>query len=63
MASSCSRGERIGTPKSLSLFTAAPFACPDRMVPVLVSVIFHDVTLTITSQTGTITAFHGDLDP
>jgi hypothetical protein len=43
--------------------TAAPFACPDQMVPVLVSVIFHDVTLTITSQTGTITAFYGDIDP
>jgi hypothetical protein len=33
------------------------------MVPVLVSVIFHDVTLTITSQTGTITAFYGGIDP
>jgi hypothetical protein len=43
--------------------TAAPFTCPDRMTPVLVSVVFHDVTLTITSQTGTITAFFGDIDP
>ena len=33
------------------------------MEETLVSVLFTDVTLTITSQTGTITATFPDLDP
>lgn len=37
--------------------------CPDRMTPVLVSVVFTDVTLTVTSQTGTITQSFGTIDP
>ena len=37
--------------------------CPDQMVPVLVSVVFTDVTLTVTSQTGTITQSFGTIDP
>ena len=56
-------GRGTFTVETAPRITAAPFACPDRMVPVLVSVVFHDVTLTITSQTGTITAFYGDIDP
>ena len=43
--------------------TAAPFTCPDQMTPVLVSVLFTDVTLTVTSQTGTTTATFPDIDP
>ena len=39
------------------------FTCPDRMVPTLVSVNFTNVTLTVTSQTGTTTAFFPDIDP
>jgi hypothetical protein len=37
--------------------------CPDQMVPVLVSATFTDITLTITSQTGTTTATFPDIDP
>jgi hypothetical protein len=37
--------------------------CPDQMRPVLVSVTFTDVTLTVTSQTGTATATFPDIDP
>ena len=37
--------------------------CPDQMVPVLVSATFTNVTLTVTSQTGTTTAFFPDIDP
>jgi hypothetical protein len=37
--------------------------CPDQMDRVLVSVTFTNVTLTITSQTGTTTAFFGTIDP
>jgi hypothetical protein len=47
---------------STNAVTTAGFSCPDRMVPVLVSVTFTDVTLTVTSQTGTTTAFFGDID-
>lgn len=36
--------------------TVEPFTCPDRMTPVLVSATAVSATLTITSQTGTITA-------
>ena len=43
--------------------TTEGFACPDRMTPVLVSVTFTDVTLTVTSQTGTTTATFPDIDP
>jgi hypothetical protein len=43
--------------------TAAGVRCPDRMTPVLVSVTFTDITLTITSQTGTTTATFPDIDP
>src|SRR5919201_2071015 len=43
--------------------TAAPFRCPDQMTPVLVGVTFTDVTLTVTSQTGTTTATFPDIDP
>ena len=39
------------------------FTCPDQMVPVLVSVTFTNITLTVTSQTGTTTAFFPDIDP
>jgi len=37
--------------------------CPDQMVPVLVSVVFTDVTLTVTSQTGEISYSFGTVDP
>jgi hypothetical protein len=43
--------------------SVAGFTCPDRMTPVLVSVTFTDVTLTVTSQTGTTTATFPDIDP
>jgi hypothetical protein len=43
--------------------TVAGFSCPDRMTPVLVSVTFTDVTLTVTSQTGTTTATFPNIDP
>ena len=40
------------------------FECPSaNQQEVLVSVLFTDVTLTVTSQTGTTTAFFGDIDP
>jgi hypothetical protein len=39
------------------------FTCPDRMIPVLVSATFTNITLTVTSQTGTTTATFPDLDP
>jgi hypothetical protein len=48
---------------STTPITAAPFSCPDRMTPVLVSVTFTDITLTVTSQTGTTTATFPDIDP
>jgi hypothetical protein len=41
--------------------TAAGRDCPDGMVPVLVSVTFTDITLTVTSQTGTTTASFPDI--
>jgi hypothetical protein len=38
--------------------------CPDRMTPVFVGpVTFENVTLTVTSQTGTATANFGTIDP
>jgi hypothetical protein len=37
--------------------------CPDKMRPVLVSVTFTNITLTITSNSGTLTATFADLDP
>ena len=37
------------------------FTCPDGMTEILVSVTFTDITLTITSQTGTTTAFYADI--
>ena len=43
--------------------TVTGFACPDQMTPVIVSVTFTDVTLTVTSQTGTTTATFPDIDP
>ena len=43
--------------------TATPFKCPDQMTPVLVSVTFTNVTLTVSSQTGTTTATFPDIDP
>jgi hypothetical protein len=43
--------------------TAAGFRCPDQMVPVLVSVTFTDITLTVTSSTGSTTATFPDIDP
>lgn len=44
--------------------TAAPFECPSaNMTPVLVSVTFTDITLTVTSQTGTTDATFADIDP
>jgi hypothetical protein len=43
--------------------TTEGFGCPDRMTPVLVSVTFTDITLTVTSQTGTTTATFPDIDP
>jgi hypothetical protein len=39
------------------------FTCPDRMIPVLVSATFTNITLTVTSQTGTTTATFPDIDP
>lgn len=40
------------------------FTCPSaNMTPVLVSVDFTDITLTVTSQTGTTTAIFPDQDP
>ncbi len=40
------------------------FTCPSaQQTPVLVSVTFTDITLTVTSQTGTTTAFFADIDP
>ncbi len=33
------------------------------MTPVLLSVMFTNVTLTVTSQTGTTTALFPDIDP
>ena len=41
--------------------TVEGFLCPDRMIPVLVSVTFTDITLTVTSQTGTTTATFPDI--
>jgi hypothetical protein len=41
----------------------ASFTCPDQMQPTLVSVLFTNVTLTVTSQTGTTTAHYADIDP
>ena len=41
----------------------ADFTCPDRMQETLVSANFTNVTLTVTSQTGTTTAFFPDIDP
>jgi hypothetical protein len=43
--------------------TTEGFTCPDQMVPVLASVTFTDITLTVTSQTGTATATFADIDP
>lgn len=43
--------------------TTAGFTCPDQMTPVLVSVTFTDVTLTITSGPKTLTATFPDIDP
>jgi len=43
--------------------SVAGFSCPDRMVPVLVSATFTNITLTVTSQTGTTTATFPDIDP
>jgi hypothetical protein len=43
--------------------TVGSFTCPDQMTPVLVSVTFNNVTLTVTSQTGTITQSFGTIDP
>jgi hypothetical protein len=40
--------------------SAAGFACPDRMVPVVVSITWTDISLTITSQTGSTTAYFPD---
>src|SRR5918993_2971675 len=37
--------------------------CPGQQTPVLVGVNFTDITLMITSQTGTITALFPDIDP
>jgi hypothetical protein len=37
--------------------------CPDRMRPVLVSATFTNITLTITSSSGTLTATFAPLDP
>jgi len=40
------------------------FSCPSaNMTPTVVSVTFTDIVLTITSQTGTITATFPDIDP
>ena len=41
--------------------TTEGFDCPDRMTPVLVNVTFTDITLTVTSQTGTTTATFPDI--
>jgi hypothetical protein len=41
--------------------TVAGFSCPDTMTPVLVSVLWTNITLTITSQTGSTTAYFPDI--
>jgi hypothetical protein len=43
--------------------TSAGADCPPPMRPTLVSVNFTDITLTVTSQTGTATATFADIDP
>ena len=43
--------------------TTGDRTCPDKMIPVLVGVNFTNVTLTVTSQTGTATATFPDIDP
>ncbi len=49
---------------STTPITTAGFTCPDQMTPVLVSVTFTDVTLTITSGPNkTLTATFPDIDP
>ena len=48
---------------STQAVTTAGRTCPDQMQPVLVGVTFTDITLTVTSQTGTTTAFFPDIDP
>jgi len=41
--------------------SAAGRTCPDQMVPVLVSATFSNITLTVTSQTGSTTATFADI--
>lgn len=41
--------------------TAEGFTCPDAMTPVVVSVTYSNILLTVTSQTGTVTATFPDL--
>jgi hypothetical protein len=48
---------------STTPITTAGRTCPDQMVPVLVGVTFTDITLTVTSQTGSTTATFADIDP
>jgi hypothetical protein len=46
---------------STTPITTANFTCPDQMVPVLVSVTYSNITLTVTSQTGTTTASYPNI--
>ena len=46
---------------STTPINVAGFSCPDRMTPVLVSVTYSNITLTLTSQTGSTTATFPDL--
>ncbi|WP_123809745.1 hypothetical protein [Micromonospora globispora] len=43
--------------------SVSPGTCPGKMTPVLVDVVFEDVTLTVEAQTGTITYDFGTVDP
>lgn len=41
--------------------SASSRSCPDQMTPVIVSLVFTNITLTVTSQTGTTTAYYADI--
>jgi hypothetical protein len=46
---------------STTPITTANFTCPDQMKPVLVSVTYSNITLTVTSTTGTTTASYPNI--
>jgi hypothetical protein len=57
------QGRGTFTVETFPHITVGSFTCPDQMTPVLVSVTFTNTTLTVTSQTGTITFNFGTVDP